>query len=99
MAWPFVVVLFVVFLASRPVEARLWRAGRLSDRATAILALGRSPALVLVVCLAQGAPALLTAALVAAALLPMAVGYGFVMNLLADQRAERQKQGAIASRP
>jgi hypothetical protein len=50
-----VVALLVVFVASRPVEARLWRAGRLSDRTTTVLMLGRMPALALVVCVAQGA--------------------------------------------
>ena len=99
MPWWLVLALLVVFVASRPVEARLWRAGRLSDRTTTVLMLGRMPALALVVCVAQGASALLTAGIVAITLLPMAVFYRFFMGLLAEQRAERQKQGATAVRP
>lgn len=99
MPWWLAVPLFVVFLASRPVEVRLWRAGRLSDRATTILVLGRMPALALVVCVAQGASPVLTAGIVAVSLLPMAIFFRFFMGFLAEQRAERQKEGATASRP
>ncbi len=90
MPWWLAVALFVALVASRPIEARLWRAGRLSDRATTMLLLGRMPAIVLVVCVAQGASPMLAAGLVAVSLLPMALGFRFVMNLLAEQRAERQ---------
>ena len=38
-------IIAIAAIASRPIEARLWRAGRLSDRATAILFLGRFPVL------------------------------------------------------
>jgi hypothetical protein len=99
MPWWLVVALLVVFVASRPIEARLWRAGRLSDRTTTILILGRMPALVIVVCVAQGASALLTAGLIAISFLPMALGYSFFMSILAEQRAERQKQEAMVARP
>ena len=99
MPWWFVVVVLIVFLASRPMAARLWRAGRLSDRTTTILVLGRMPALVLVVCVAQGAAPLLTAGLIAASLLPMAPFFRFAMNLLAEERAERQKEATTAARP
>ena len=94
-----VVALLVVLVASRPIEAGLWRAGRLSDRATTVLMLGRMPTLALVVCVAQGGSPLLTAGIVAITLLPMAIFYRFFMGFLAEQRAERQKQGAMASRP
>src|SRR4051794_19625681 len=99
MPWWLVVALLVVFVASRGVEARLWRAGRLSDRATTILMLGRMPALALVVCVAQGASPVLTAGIVLISLLPMAIFFRFFMGFLAEQRAERQKQAAAASRP
>ena len=99
MSWWLVVALLVVFVASRPIEARLWRAGRLSDRTTTILIVGRMPALVLVACVAQGASALLTAGLIAVSLLPMAIGYRFFMSILAEQRAERQKQESSVARP
>ena len=99
MSWWLVVVVLVVFVASRPIEARLWRAGRLSDRTTTILVLGRMPALVLVACVAEGASPLLTAGLIALSLLPMALFFRFFMNLLAEQRAERQKEATTAARP
>lgn len=91
-----VIALLVVFVASRPIEVRLWREGRLSDRVTTVLVLGRMPALALVTCIAQGASIVLTAGLMAVSLLPIALFYRFFMNLLAEQRAERQKQEAMS---
>jgi hypothetical protein len=93
-----VVVVLVVFLASRPVEARLWRAGRLSDRTTTLLVLGRMPALVLVACLFEGVSLPLTAGLVALTVIPIALVYRFFMTLLVDQRAEREKEAARAGK-
>jgi hypothetical protein len=79
--------LVIALLASRPIEARFWRAGRLSDRATALLILGRMPAIVLVAVLVAGVPSPLTASLIAISLVPVALGYRFVMGLLAAERA------------
>jgi hypothetical protein len=93
-----VVVIVVVFVASRPIEARLWRAGRLSDRATALLVLGRIPALVLVACVFEGASLVLTLSLVALTVAPAALFYRFLMNLLAEQRVEREKEAARAAK-
>jgi hypothetical protein len=93
-----VVAALVVFLASRPIEARLWLTGRLSDRTTTLLVLGRMPALVLVACVFEGAPLILTIGLVAVASLVPALSYRFFMNLLAEQRGEREKEAARAAK-
>jgi hypothetical protein len=98
MPWWLTLALLVLFVASRPIEARLWRAGRLSDRTTTLLVLGRMPALVLVVSLVQGGSLGLTLLLLLASLLPAALFYRFFMNLLAEQRAEREKEAVRAAK-
>ena len=50
------------------------------------------PAFVLTLCLLQGAPLLLTAGLVTLTTLPMLFFYRIFMNLLAEQRAEFEKE-------
>ena len=94
-----VAVLLVALLASRPIAARLWRAGRLSDRTATILVLGRFPTVGLITCLATGASPVLTIGLTAFCVLPMAVFYRFFMNLLAEQREERRKEQTFARPP
>jgi hypothetical protein len=96
-AW-LVVVLVVLLVSSRPIEARLWRAGRLSDRTTAFLMLGRLPAIALIASVAQGASPLFTVAMVALTTLPAALFYRFFMNLLGEQRAEREREAARAAK-
>jgi hypothetical protein len=59
----------------------------------------RMPALGLLACLAQGAPRALTVGIVAISFLPIAIGHRFFMRFLSEQRAERERQGAAASRP
>jgi hypothetical protein len=98
MPWWLTVALLVLFVASRPIEARLWRAGRLSDRATTLLLLGRMPAMVLFVSLVQGGSLWLTLLLLLGTLLPAALFYRFVMNLLAEQRVEQQKEAVRSAK-
>jgi hypothetical protein len=83
--WWLVVAFSVVLVASPPLEARLWRAGRLSDRTITILMLGRMPAIALVVCVAHGASPVLTAGIVAITLLPLAIFFRIFMHILAEQ--------------
>jgi len=85
------VIVIVAALASRPIEARLWRAGRLSDRTTALLVLGRMPALVLSITLIEGASIAFALVLTALACLVPAIAYRFMVDLLKEQRAEREK--------
>jgi hypothetical protein len=82
------VLILVAAVASRPIEAHLWRAGRLSDRTTTLLLLGRMPMLALAFSILYGGNLPLTLFLLAVALLPMALGYRFIMNLLAEQQKE-----------
>ena len=81
-----VVLLMVAAVASRPIEARLWRSGRLSDRTAAILMLGRFPALAFFLGLLSGASPLLVLAVTALALLPPVVFYRSFVDLLRQQR-------------
>jgi hypothetical protein len=92
------VVILVVAVASRPIEARLWRAGRLSDRTTTLLLLARMPMLVLSFSILYGGNVPITLLLLAVSFLPMAVFYRFVRNLLVEQRIEQEKAAAAFSR-
>jgi hypothetical protein len=79
------VLVVIAAVASRPIEARLWRAGRLSDRTTAILLLGRFPILCFVFGLMAGASLPVLVGITAVAMLPMALLYRFTLDLLRDQ--------------
>ena len=75
-----VALLIVVAAVSRPVEVRLWQAGRLSDRAYVALFLSRFPLLVGMALVILGAP---LAVLVA---LPGLLLYRFVLRMVREQR-------------
>jgi len=60
--------------------------------------LGRMPALVLIFSVLQGATVFFTAGLVALTCLPVALFYRFFMNVLAEERAEREKKAARAAK-
>jgi hypothetical protein len=77
----------VAAVASRPVEARLWRAGRLSDRATAILMLGRFPVVVFLFAVIGGAEPPFVIGVTAVAALPALAFYRFALGLLREQKA------------
>jgi hypothetical protein len=81
-------LLVVLAVASRPIEVRLWRAGRISDRTVTILLLGRFPVVVGVAALATDGFTILTAVLVAISLVPSALFYGWMLGFLRGQRAE-----------
>jgi predicted Na+-dependent transporter len=89
-AVPAIVVLGAA-LAYRPIVARAWRAGRLSDRTTSILTLGRFP----VVCFLFGLilrvqPPFLIG-LTILTLLPSALFYRQTLNFLREQAAEARR--------
>lgn len=86
----------IVAVISRRVEIRLWRAGRLSDRATALLLIGRFPVVVFLfgVLLGMQAPVLL--ALTAMTALGPVLFYRYTLQLLQDQRREIEKQAVTA---
>jgi hypothetical protein len=80
------VLIVIAAVASRPIETRLWRAGRLSDRTTAILLLGRFPVLCLIFGLMAGASLPVLVGITAVAMLPFALFYRFTLDLLRDQK-------------
>jgi hypothetical protein len=80
------VLIIIAAVASRPFEARLWRAGRLSDRTTALLSLGRFPVLCFLVGLIAGASLPLLVGITAVAMVPPALFYRFTLDLLRDQK-------------
>jgi hypothetical protein len=81
-------LIVVVAVASRPIEVRLWRAGRISDRTATILVLGRFPILVAIGALATGGPSLLTAALIGVSLAVPALFYRWTLALVREQHGE-----------
>jgi hypothetical protein len=82
-------VIVVVLVASRPIEARLWRAGRISDRTVTILLLGRFPFVVGIAALATGGLTALTAALIAIAVLLPLIFYRYTLSLVREQSAKQ----------
>jgi hypothetical protein len=81
-------LILVVAIARRPIEVRLWRAGRISDRTLAVLLLGRLPLLVLIASLSTGGSFLLTTALVGASLVVSALFYRFTLGLIREKSVE-----------
>jgi hypothetical protein len=79
-------LLIVAAVASRPIEARLWRAGRISDRTAVILLLGRLPVLVLLFGVIQGYELTFVAFTTATALIVPLLFFRLVLNLLREQR-------------
>jgi hypothetical protein len=74
------------------MEARLWRAGRLSNRATALLLLGRFPVVVALFGLILGASAPIVIGLTILAMLPAALFYRFALDLVRGQAIEARRR-------
>ena len=79
-------IVLVAAVVSRPVEVRLWRAGRVSDRTAALLLVGRFPVIVLLFGLIHGGSLPITIGLTALALLPAALFYRFTLDALRQTR-------------
>jgi hypothetical protein len=84
-------LLMVAAVISRPIEARLWRAGHLSDRSATILLLGRFPVFCCLGALILGADLPFVAGVTMLGLLPSALLYRFILDLLREQTRERRK--------
>jgi hypothetical protein len=82
--WLFVSIM-LTFVASRPIEVGLWRAGRLSDRAFTILMLGRFPFLVAVFALVAGLSPGSMAVLVAITALPGLLLHRWFLGVVREQ--------------
>jgi hypothetical protein len=82
-----VILIVAVALLSRPIEARLWRAGRLSDRKLTLLLVGRFPLLVGLVALLAGASLPVVLLAVAVSLLSGLFLYRFALGLVQERSA------------
>ena len=81
------VVAVAIAVASRPIEVRLWRAGRLSDRALAVLLLARLPLLTLFAIVAQRIFDPIGLLLLGISLLPGLLGYNWLLGIIREQRS------------
>ena len=86
--WVWLSVLIAV-VVSRPLEARLWRQGRLSNRGLAILLLARSPFIAIFAVLADRFD--LGLFLIAISALPGIVLYRFVRDQIEEQAREQAR--------
>lgn len=83
------VPILVLAVASRPIEVRLWRAGRLSDRAVTVLLLARFPLLVAVGVLATSGPVLLDLVLVGLSIFLSLLGYPFLLGIVRERSSDK----------
>jgi hypothetical protein len=84
MDWWLVVLIVGIALVSRPIEARLWRAGRLSDRKLTLLLIGRFPVIVGLFAALAGASLPMIVFLVAISLLPGLFLYRFALGVVQE---------------
>lgn len=82
------ILIIVAAVASRPIEIRPWRAGRLSDRMLTSLLLGRFPVVVGLYAVLTGGLSLLTLFVIAIALLPSLFLYRFVLGFVREQAGQ-----------
>jgi len=75
----------VAAVASRPIEVRVWRAGRLSDRTMTLLLFGRFPLVVASFTVLSGGSLLMTLLLVGISALPGLFLYRFMVGFIHDQ--------------
>jgi hypothetical protein len=82
--WWLVILVIAIILASRPIEARLWRAGRLSDHQVTALVIGRFPAIVGLFAVFAGASLPMIVLLVGVALVPSLLFYRFALGVVRE---------------
>ena len=87
------VLVIAAAVISRPIEARLWRAGRLSDRTTALLLIGRFSVVVGLFAIIDGGAPPLVAGVTLLGLVPAAMFYRFTLDLLHEQSRLRAAAG------
>jgi hypothetical protein len=83
--------LVALAIASRPIEVRLWRAGRLSDRAVTLLVLGRFPVLATIGAVAIGGDVGFVAMIGLISLLPMLLFYRFFLGMVREQAQSHRR--------
>jgi hypothetical protein len=84
---PWLVLVIAAAVVSRPIEARLWRARRISDRAFSVALVARFPIVVFLFAAIDRAPLPLIPAITALAILPGALVYRTMLGLVRDQAA------------
>ena len=92
------IALMILFVATRPLEVRLWRAGRLSDRALAILILVRFPLVGLAAGVLAGASLPVIILLFALMSIPAIVGYGWALRRIQEAARELPERRPVDSR-
>lgn len=84
-----VTVVLLAFLVTRPLEIRLWEAGRISDRVGALLLVGRLPLFVALIAVVIGASPEVFLLVVAASAVGPVLLYRHVLRFLDDEAARR----------
>jgi hypothetical protein len=79
-----VALVIVAAVISRPIEVRLWRAGKISDRTLAIVVLARFPIVAFVFGLIAGAPIPLLILITALAIVPGLMFYRFMLDFIRE---------------
>lgn len=77
-----VALLIVAAVISRPLEVRLWRAGRITDRTLAIVTLARFPIVAFAFGLINGAPIPLLILITALAVVPGLLSYRLMLDFI-----------------
>jgi len=79
-----VALVIAAAVISRPIEMRLWRAGRISDRTLAIAGLARFPIIAFLFGLILGASIPLLILITAVAIVPGLMFYRFMLDFIRD---------------
>ena len=82
-------LVIVVAVISRPIEVRLWRAGRITDRTLAIVSLARFPILAFVFGLIVGASIEMVVLITAVAIVPALMFYRVMLDLIQEHAGVR----------
>jgi hypothetical protein len=89
--WVYILVIVIVIaIASRPIESRLWRAGRISDRTLAVLIIGRFPVLSAVFAVLSGASGTFLVLFTIVGAVPGLLMYRFVLNSIKRAASARR---------
>jgi hypothetical protein len=77
-----VVLVIAAAVISRPIEVRLWRAGKIGDRTLAIVGLARFPIVAFLFGLIDGASIPLLILITAVAIVPGLMFYRFMLHFI-----------------
>jgi Kef-type K+ transport system membrane component KefB len=92
------IAVLILFVATRPIETRLWRAGRLSDRGLAIAILVRFPLLGLAFGVLSGAGLPSTLVLVALMSIPAVALFRWTLRRIHEAHADLLPDPRLDSR-